>query len=135
MSPVIFFFNQDNILFSIFGYCFIIISNPSLLLLFFKGSYFYDSPFILMCHSICNMTYYVILFYLLYIFFQIDCCIKLSGMPDLSLSFVNPRVFDDVSFHPCVRFRRWEVNFHSLHIWLTLLFILSFIGYVDRLSV
>ncbi|CAG2104068.1 unnamed protein product [Medioppia subpectinata] len=38
----------------------------------------------------------------------IDCCIKLSGMPDLSLSFVNPRLFDDVSFHPCVRFRRWE---------------------------
>ncbi|GBM54371.1 AP-3 complex subunit mu-1 [Araneus ventricosus] len=38
----------------------------------------------------------------------IDCCIKLSGMPDLSLSFVNPRIFDDVSFHPCVRFRRWE---------------------------
>ncbi len=29
-------------------------------------------------------------------------------MPDLSLSFVNPRLFDDVSFHPCVRFRRWE---------------------------
>lgn len=38
----------------------------------------------------------------------IDCCIKLSGMPDLSLSFVNPRLFDDVSFHPCVRYRRWE---------------------------
>ncbi|KAG8188598.1 hypothetical protein JTE90_005953 [Oedothorax gibbosus] len=38
----------------------------------------------------------------------IDCCIKLSGMPDLSLSFVNARIFDDVSFHPCVRFRRWE---------------------------
>ncbi|XP_059480324.1 AP-3 complex subunit mu-1 isoform X2 [Neocloeon triangulifer] len=38
----------------------------------------------------------------------IDCCIKLSGMPDLSLSFVNPRLFDDVSFHPCVRFKRWE---------------------------
>ncbi|XP_023222903.1 AP-3 complex subunit mu-1-like isoform X2 [Centruroides sculpturatus] len=38
----------------------------------------------------------------------IDCCIKLSGMPDLSLSFLNPRLFDDVSFHPCVRFRRWE---------------------------
>jgi AP-3 complex subunit mu len=29
-------------------------------------------------------------------------------MPDLSLSFINPRLFDDVSFHPCVRFRRWE---------------------------
>jgi AP-3 complex subunit mu len=31
-------------------------------------------------------------------------------MPDLSLSFVNPRLFDDVSFHPCVRFKRWEVR-------------------------
>lgn len=41
---------------------------------------------------------------------QIDCCIKLSGMPDLTLSFMNPRLFDDVSFHPCVRFKRWEVR-------------------------
>lgn len=39
---------------------------------------------------------------------QIDCCCKLSGMPDLTLSFMNPRLFDDVSFHPCVRFKRWE---------------------------
>lgn len=38
----------------------------------------------------------------------IDCCIKLSGIPDLTMSFVNPRLFDDVSFHPCVRFKRWE---------------------------
>ncbi|XP_045502399.1 AP-3 complex subunit mu-1 [Colias croceus] len=38
----------------------------------------------------------------------VDCCIKLSGMPDLTLTFVNPRLFDDVSFHPCVRFKRWE---------------------------
>nr|CAD7193712.1 unnamed protein product [Timema douglasi] len=38
----------------------------------------------------------------------IDCCIKLSGMPDLTLSFMNPRLFDDVSFHPCARFKRWE---------------------------
>ncbi|KAL5276547.1 AP3M2 family protein [Megaselia abdita] len=38
----------------------------------------------------------------------VDCCIKLSGMPDLTLSFMNPRLFDDVSFHPCVRFKRWE---------------------------
>lgn len=29
-------------------------------------------------------------------------------MPDLTLSFMNPRLFDDVSFHPCVRFKRWE---------------------------
>lgn len=41
---------------------------------------------------------------------QIDCLIKLSGMPDLTLSFVNPRLLDDVSFHPCVRFKRWEVS-------------------------
>ncbi|KAH7636979.1 AP-3 complex subunit carmine [Dermatophagoides farinae] len=38
----------------------------------------------------------------------IDCCVKLSGMPDLCLSFVNPTLFDDVSFHPCIRFKRWE---------------------------
>jgi len=38
----------------------------------------------------------------------IDCCVKLSGMPDLLLSFVNARLFDDVSFHPCVRYKRWE---------------------------
>jgi AP-3 complex subunit mu len=36
--------------------------------------------------------------------------IKLSGMPDLTLSFVNPRLLDDISFHPCVRFKRWEVR-------------------------
>ena len=29
---------------------------------------------------------------------------------DLTLSFVNPRLLDDVSFHPCVRFKRWEVG-------------------------
>jgi len=38
----------------------------------------------------------------------IDCVVKLSGMPDLTLSFMNPRMFDDTSFHPCVRFKRWE---------------------------
>ncbi|XP_069741387.1 AP-1 complex subunit mu isoform X1 [Narcine bancroftii] len=38
----------------------------------------------------------------------IDACIKLTGMPDLTLSFLNPRLLDDVSFHPCVRFKRWE---------------------------
>lgn len=38
----------------------------------------------------------------------IDCSIKLSGMPDLTLSFINPRLLDDVSFHPCVRYKRWE---------------------------
>lgn len=24
------------------------------------------------------------------------------------MSFMNPRMFDDTSFHPCVRFKRWE---------------------------
>lgn len=33
---------------------------------------------------------------------------KLSGMPDLSLVFRNPRIIDDTSFHPCVRYARWE---------------------------
>jgi hypothetical protein len=32
-------------------------------------------------------------------------------MPDLTLIFVNPRLFDDVSFHPCVRIKKWEVCF------------------------
>lgn len=33
---------------------------------------------------------------------------KLSGMPDLTLNFVNPSLLDDVSLHPCVRVFRWE---------------------------
>lgn len=40
----------------------------------------------------------------------IDCLVKLSGNPDLLLSFHNPRLFDDVSFHPCVRYRKWEAE-------------------------
>ncbi|XP_788453.3 AP-3 complex subunit mu-2 [Strongylocentrotus purpuratus] len=38
----------------------------------------------------------------------IDCSVKLTGMPDLTMSFVNHRLLDDVSFHPCVRYKRWE---------------------------
>ncbi|CAI4228589.1 unnamed protein product [Auanema sp. JU1783] len=38
----------------------------------------------------------------------IDVMCKLSGMPDLTMTLVNPRLLDDVSFHPCVRFKRWE---------------------------
>ncbi|XP_040576892.1 AP-3 complex subunit mu-1 [Lepeophtheirus salmonis] len=38
----------------------------------------------------------------------IDCVVKLSGMPDLTMSFMNPRMFDDTSFHPCVRYKRWD---------------------------
>ncbi|KAL5251196.1 hypothetical protein ACHWQZ_G016788 [Mnemiopsis leidyi] len=39
---------------------------------------------------------------------NINCNVHLSGMPDLSMSFINPRLLDDVSFHPCVRLKRWE---------------------------
>jgi len=35
---------------------------------------------------------------------------RLSGMPDLTLNFVNPALLDDVSLHPCVRVFRWEKN-------------------------
>ncbi|KAJ4954962.1 hypothetical protein NE237_011745 [Protea cynaroides] len=33
---------------------------------------------------------------------------QLSGLPDLTLSFGNPSILNDVRFHPCVRFRPWE---------------------------
>ena len=34
---------------------------------------------------------------------RIDCRSKLSGMPDISMTFSNPSLLDDPSFHPCVR--------------------------------
>lgn len=34
----------------------------------------------------------------------------LSGLPDLTLSFANPSILDDVRFHPCIRFRPWEAS-------------------------
>mmetsp|Transcript_32509 Transcript_32509/g.103661 ORF Transcript_32509/g.103661 Transcript_32509/m.103661 type:complete len:460 (-) Transcript_32509:297-1676(-) len=37
---------------------------------------------------------------------QANC--RLSGVPDLSLSFADPDVIDDCSFHPCVRYHRFE---------------------------
>jgi AP-3 complex subunit mu len=33
---------------------------------------------------------------------------RLSGMPDLTLFLNNPRMLDDSSFHPCVRYNRWD---------------------------
>lgn len=33
---------------------------------------------------------------------------RLSGVPDLTLSFVDPGLLDDCSFHPCVRYNRFE---------------------------
>lgn len=39
---------------------------------------------------------------------EINCNCRLSGMPDLIMSFANPRILDDVSFHPCIRIARFE---------------------------
>jgi len=39
---------------------------------------------------------------------EIQCNCRLSGMPDLTLIFSNPRILDDVSLHPCVRIARFE---------------------------
>ncbi|RHY04934.1 hypothetical protein DYB36_008096 [Aphanomyces astaci] len=33
---------------------------------------------------------------------------RLSGVPDLTMVFVDPSVIDDCSFHPCVRYARYE---------------------------
>lgn len=33
---------------------------------------------------------------------------RLSGVPDLMLTFVDPSLLDDCSFHPCVRYNRFE---------------------------
>lgn len=33
---------------------------------------------------------------------------RLSGVPDLMLTFKDPDVIDDCSFHPCVRYNRYE---------------------------
>jgi AP-3 complex subunit mu len=33
---------------------------------------------------------------------------RLSGVPDMVLTFVDPNLIDDCSFHPCVRYNRFE---------------------------
>lgn len=44
------------------------------------------------------------------IFGSVNVQCKLSGMPDLTLHWSNPRLFDDASFHPCVRYHRYEMD-------------------------
>ena len=39
---------------------------------------------------------------------RVQCQCQLSGIPDLLLTFKNPQVIDDCSFHPCVRYGRYE---------------------------
>jgi len=33
---------------------------------------------------------------------------RLSGTPELVLSFTNPHILSDCSFHPCIRLQRWS---------------------------
>lgn len=42
------------------------------------------------------------------------CLMVWSVVSDLTLSFINPRLLDDVSFHPCIRYKRWEVRLYRL---------------------
>ncbi|KAI6243947.1 AP-3 complex subunit mu-1 [Aphelenchoides fujianensis] len=44
----------------------------------------------------------------------INCCCKLSGMPDLTMSLMNPRILEDVSFHPLVGIPLFVR--HSIHL-------------------
>jgi AP-3 complex subunit mu len=39
---------------------------------------------------------------------EVMCNCKLSGMPDLTLAFSNAGILDDCSFHPCVRYARYQ---------------------------
>jgi len=39
---------------------------------------------------------------------SIQCQCSLSGIPDLLLTFRDPELIDDCSFHPCVRYGRFE---------------------------
>ncbi|ORX40010.1 putative adaptor complex subunit medium chain 3 [Kockovaella imperatae] len=35
---------------------------------------------------------------------------RLSGNPDLLLTFSNPKLISNCSFHPCIRYSKWEKN-------------------------
>jgi AP-3 complex subunit mu len=38
----------------------------------------------------------------------VQCNSQMSGTPDLTLIFMNPSIIEDCSFHPCVRYARFE---------------------------
>lgn len=38
----------------------------------------------------------------------INCNSRLSGNPDLLLTFANKGVMGEPAFHPCIRYNRWE---------------------------
>eukprot|EP01084_Bolivina_argentea_P296521 510698_1 len=39
---------------------------------------------------------------------SLECSVKLSGEPDLSLNFNNARVINHVQLHRCIRISRWQ---------------------------
>jgi len=39
---------------------------------------------------------------------KINCNCRLTGMPDLVMNFKQPQMIEDVSFHPCVRYAKYE---------------------------
>lgn len=39
---------------------------------------------------------------------KVNCNCRLSGMPDLLLYFKDPSLIEDCSFHPCVRYAKYE---------------------------
>jgi AP-3 complex subunit mu len=39
---------------------------------------------------------------------HVNC--SLPGVPELTMSFANSAIINDLQFHPCVRFRPWESN-------------------------
>lgn len=39
---------------------------------------------------------------------RISCNSRLSGNPDLLLTFANNAVMGEPAFHPCIRYNRWE---------------------------
>lgn len=76
---------------------------------------------VISCCGSPSIDYLFLMFYLFYFYLSrdghlVNCEIygevqvnsHLSGLPDLTLSFTNPSILNDVRFHPCVRFRPWE---------------------------
>jgi hypothetical protein len=41
---------------------------------------------------------------------DVKCNCRLSGMPDLTLTYTRPQVLEDVALHRCVRINRFEVS-------------------------
>lgn len=39
---------------------------------------------------------------------RIGCNARLSGTPDLILTFSNPKLMENCAFHPCIRYKKWN---------------------------